>query len=77
MLAFMHLEVYRIPAARFLNEAVSLRIVQYKERGLSSNNWRRRAVLYLPKIRRGSRGKVKERRKETSNISGEKKALNA
>jgi hypothetical protein len=30
----MQLALYRIPVARFFNEAVSLRIIQYKEGGL-------------------------------------------
>ena len=33
MWAVMQLAVYRLPVARFLDEAVSLRLIQYTERG--------------------------------------------
>jgi len=63
MWAVMKLAVYRIPVARFLKEAISLRIIEDKERGSLATTGGR-AVLRVSKERRGVDEKCKSEGKK-------------
>jgi hypothetical protein len=60
---FFQLAMYRFPLARFLNEAVYLRILYYKKRGSVATVGDPCSPLSVKNIWRGGRCKMQERRK--------------
>ena len=64
MWAFMQLDVYRIPVARVLNQAVSLRIIQYKEWGFLATTGSRVQSFSCQKYGEGFDAKCKNEGKK-------------